>query len=75
MDVLISVAHTAAIRVQDMIENGSVAILNGLQFAEIIRKQFEMECVHFGFLRDLFRNVVVVRYRVMAIRYAQEWIT
>src|SRR5438093_2640655 len=75
MDVLVPVAHAAAIGIQDIIENRTVAFLNRLQFVQVVREELEVEGVHFGLLRDLLRDVVVVRYGVMSIRDAEERIT
>ena len=75
MDMLIPIAHPATVRIQHVIEHSAVTFLNGLQFAQVVRKQAEMECIHLRLLGDLLGNVVVVGYGMVSVLHAEERIT
>src|SRR5215831_3154714 len=75
MDVLVAIAHSAAIKEQRMIQNAAVTIRSGLQLLQEFREKRQMVRIDLGFFRDLLRYAIVVRNRMVSIRHTDLWIT
>src|SRR5450432_3444135 len=63
--MLVAVAHSAAVKVERVVEQRAVAFRNGLELLQEVREERDVKFVDPGYLREHFGVAVVVRERMV----------